>query len=136
MTEEKKKSFLLYLDSLNVLDDLTDEEAGKIFKAIRSYESDGTYMLEGLLNAVFTPFKTMLDNNEEKYQAVLERNKQNGMKGGRPKKDISEEETQENPKNPVGFSKTQPNPKKHDNDNDNVNDNDIYIYIYINKLIN
>ena len=81
-----KKSFILYTDSLNVLDDLSDEDAGKIFKAIHSYHSDGTYQLDGLLNAVFTPFKTIFEKNEEKYQSVVERNKENGKKGGHPPK--------------------------------------------------
>jgi hypothetical protein len=42
---------------------------------------------------------------------VVNRNKNNGSKGGRPK-------TQDNPKNPVGYLK----PKKADNDNGNDND--------------
>jgi len=32
-----KKSFILHHDTLNVLDELTDEQAGKLFKAIFNY---------------------------------------------------------------------------------------------------
>ena len=115
-----KKSFLIYIDNLNVLDDLTDEEAGKLFKAIKLYQLEKKIELKGLLRAVFIPFKTIFDKNEEQYQNVCKRNRENGSKGGRPK-------TQENPKNPVGFLETQENPKNLDNDNDNDNDNDILI---------
>ena len=33
-----KKGFLLYVDSLGVLDELTDEQAGKLFKAIHKIQ--------------------------------------------------------------------------------------------------
>jgi hypothetical protein len=36
----------------------------------------------------------------------------NGSKGGRPSKSVSNEETQENPKNPMGYLETQTNPNK------------------------
>ena len=34
-----RKSFILHNDSLNVLDILTDEQAGKLFKAIKNYQN-------------------------------------------------------------------------------------------------
>lgn len=110
-----KKSFILFLDNLNVLDDLTDEEAGQLFKAIKQYQTEKKTDLKGLMKAVFTPFKTVFDKNEEEYNTIIERNRENGKKGGRPK-------TQNNPKNPNGFLQ---NPKNLDNDNENDNDNDI-----------
>jgi hypothetical protein len=68
----------------------------------------------------FTMIKPFLDANIEKYNAVVERNRANGSKGGRPRK------TQETKENPVGFLETQQNPKKPKKaDNDNDNDNDI-----------
>lgn len=114
-----KKSFIIYNDNLNVLDDLTDEQAGKLFKAIKLYQTEGKIELDGLLKAIFTPFKTVFDMNDEKYKKVCERNRINGCKGGRPI-------TQNNPNNPVGFLETQTNPNNLDNDNDN--DNEINIY--------
>ena len=33
-----RKSFIIHKDSLSVLDDLTDEQAGKLFKAIKAYQ--------------------------------------------------------------------------------------------------
>ncbi len=110
-----KKSFILFLDNLNVLDDLTDEEAGQLFKAIKQYQTEKKTDLKGLMKAVFTPFKTVFDKNEDEYNSIIERNRENGKKGGRPK-------TQNNPKNPSGFFE---NPKNLDNDNDNDNDNEI-----------
>ena len=94
-----KKSFSLYIDSLDVLDQLSDEDAGKLFKAIRAYEIDETEILDGLLKAVFVPFKNNIDRAKESYSRVVEANKANGLKGGRPKRKKANGFT-ENPKNP------------------------------------
>jgi hypothetical protein len=70
------------------------------------------------MKAVFTPFKNQFERDDEKYKSIIERNSNNGKKGGRPL-------TQINPNNPVGILETQQNPtkpKKADNDNDNKND--------------
>ena len=34
---KQRKSFIVHHDSLNVLDDLSNEQAGLLFKAIKSY---------------------------------------------------------------------------------------------------
>lgn len=100
-----KKSLSLFIDSLDVLDDLTDEQAGQLFKAIREYEVNEKETLSGLMKAIFVPFKNGIDREKEAYKNQVARNKANGKKGGRPK-------SEDNPKNPVGFSETQQNPQK------------------------
>ncbi len=105
----------MYLDLCETFNELTDEQAGIIIKSIVQYANEISQGnpkeptgLNGLMSAVFTPFKSHLDRDLEKYKKVVARNISNGKKGGRPK------------------SKTQKNPKKADNDsvNVNVNDND------------
>lgn len=119
---ESKKSFVLYNDFENVFEMLTDEEAGKLIKHLFAYVNNKDTELEDrLLKLTFEPIKLQLMRDNKKYEAICERNKNNGMKGGRPKK---------NPKNPVGYLGTQNNPekpKKPDTDNDNDNDTDISI---------
>lgn len=110
-----KKSFIIHIDALDVLTDLTDEQAGQLFKAISEYHKTGKNSLTGLMSAVFIPFKNQFDRDAEKYESICERNKNNGLKGGRPKPRRTQ-------KNPVGFSGTQKNPKEPDNDSDNDND--------------
>lgn len=34
----KRKSFLLHVDSLDILDDLDNEQSGLLFKAIKDYQ--------------------------------------------------------------------------------------------------
>jgi len=120
-----KKSFIIHVDSLNVLDDLSPGQISELFLAIRDYHIGNELQLTGLMKAVFTPFRNQFERDEEKYQSIIERNKNNGKKGGRPKSEINPEE----PKKPNGLFSNPEEPKKADNvndsDNDNVNDNDI-----------
>jgi len=112
-----KKSFKLYYDSLDVLKELSDEQSGQLFKAIISYEKDGEEILEGLMKAVFTPFKNNIDRANIAYKAVCERNKANGLKGGRPKPTGTHSVK-------VGNNLTQDNPKEADKDKDKDKDKD------------
>ena len=115
-----KNSFVIYHNYRDTLEDLTDEQVGKLFRAIFDYEIDKKEPnFNGELKIAFRFIKKDLDLNSDKYESICERNRMNGLKGGRPK----------NPKNPNGFSKTQENPekpKKADNDNeyDNEYEND------------
>lgn len=119
-----KNSFVIYHNYRDTLEDLTDEQVGKLFRAIFDYEIDKKEPnFNGELKIAFRFIKKDLDLNSDKYESICERNRTNGLKGGRPK----------NPKNPNGFSKTQQNPekpKKADNDNDNDNEYD-YDYDYV-----
>ncbi len=119
-----RKSFILHNDSLNVLDILTDEQAGKLFKAIRNYQNGVPQELDFGINIAFVQFENQFKRDEEKYESVVERNKINGSKGGRPKNPTEPKETQNNP---VGFLETQNNPtepKKADSDSDSDSKND------------
>ena len=117
---ETKTSFILHLDSLKVLDSLTKEQIADLFLAIRDYNLGAEIKLEGLMKAIFVSFENQFERDNERYLSVIERNRLNGLKGGRPK-------TRTNPENPVGYlgySENPLEPKKPDNDNDNDNDND------------
>ena len=114
-----KDSFILYLEQKEIFETLSDNEAGKLIKAIFEYESTGqSPKLSKTLNLVFIPIKNALDRNKEKYQKVVERNKKN----------IRKRWNKENTKNTSGKNGIQKNIKntdnEHDNDNDNEHDND------------
>jgi hypothetical protein len=107
-----KESFVIYKAFYEPISELSDEDLGQLFRFIFLYQikeieppnTSRIYM-------AFQFFKNQFRLDNEKYLVVVNRNKNNGSKGGRPK-------TQDNPKNPVGYLK----PKKADNDNDNDND--------------
>jgi len=105
-----KKSIKIFIDSLDVLDTLNDEQAGQLFKAIRAYEVDKKEVLDGLMKAIFVPFKNNMERADEAYTRTVEANKANGLKGGRPKAN--------------GLKRKPNNPKK---DKDKDKDKDTYI---------
>lgn len=121
-----KNSFLLYCNINEMVKKLPDEKAGQLFKLILAYVNDENPTTEDiLLEIAFEPIKQSLKQDLKKWESIVERNKSNGSKGGRPKKE-------ENPENPVGYLATQENPKKPKKavfvfDNDIDNDNDILL---------
>ena len=87
-----KKSFVLYCDQQGVFNKLPDEIAGRLIKHIFAYVNDENPPCDDLLLSIaFEPIKTQLKRDLRKYEVYIEKQKENGAKGGRPKK---EEETQ------------------------------------------
>ena len=111
---KNKKSFILYCDQQGVFNKLPDEIAGKLIKHIFAYVNDQNPPCDDLLLTIaFEPIKQALKRDLLKYDDYIDKQRFNGAKGGRPKK---EEETQI----------TQPffkEPKKADNVNVTVSDN-------------
>lgn len=81
----KKKSFLLHIDSLDILDDLTNGQAGVLFKAIKAYQKDEDYPLDNIVKVAFSPFKNQFIRDDEKYTKTCERRAIAGSKGGKQK---------------------------------------------------
>ena len=74
-----KKSFVLYHDYWNWFRLLTDEELGKLIRAIFYYEREQTepYDLNEKTIIAFYMVKDTLDRDRAKYEAVCNRNKEN-----------------------------------------------------------
>ncbi len=68
-----KKSFILYKDQKEIIDELSDEEAGKLFKAIYQYIDTKKVNLTGSLKLIFIPFRNSFDRDEKKYDEIVEK---------------------------------------------------------------
>ena len=68
-----KNSFILYHDQKEVIDELDDEQAGKLFKAIYEYNVNKKIILKGALKLVFIPFKTAFDRNDDKWDDIKQK---------------------------------------------------------------
>ena len=107
----KKSSFIMYLDQLAILDELSDAQAGRLFKVIKEYQTrlscgdlkdvnldgdqDADTGVDGLLNdsflrIVFAPFKSHFDRDYEKYASVSRKRMEAGRKGGLRKQENRE----------------------------------------------
>ena len=105
------KYIKLFKDTLDVFSELSDEQAGQIWKAIINYSSDKDVELEGLLSVILIPFKQQIDRSKAEYAEVCERNKRNGASGGR-----------------VASTRGKSNPSKPTQSQDKDKDKDINIY--------
>ena len=81
----KRKSFVLHKDSLEILPDLTDDQAGKLFKAIYAYQIDEEINLDQIIKMVFLPFKNQFARDNDKYLETCERRAIAGSLGGKQK---------------------------------------------------
>ena len=84
---DDKKSFQLYNDYIDHFSLMSDEEAGKLIKAIFCYVNDlPCEELTGLPLMAFSFIRSQLKRDKDKYDARCEANRINGRLGGRPKK--------------------------------------------------
>ena len=115
----KKDSFVLYTEQKAVINKLSDEQAGKLIKAIYEYVETGEMPeLDTVLDLVITPFKTILDKDKAKYEEVSKARAEAGSKGGKQSK---QNETSKSKKKQKKQLQTK---DSNCNDNDNEYDND------------
>jgi hypothetical protein len=119
-------NIIIYPSHFELMEQLTDEQSGKLIKAIGQYRKGIVPEIDDLLvKGIFISIKRDFDLQAENYVKVCKRNSENGSKGGRPKKP---NETQHNPKNPMGLLETQHNPKNlKDKDKDKDKEKDIVV---------
>ena len=117
----KKDSFVLYTEYMEQIELLSMEQRGTLLTAIFAYVSDTELPdMDGITKMAFAFIKSRIDKDTEKYAKTIEKRKEAGKLGGRPKANGSSEK-QEKAKKANGFSEKQNNPV-YDNDNVNVND--------------
>ena len=103
---------------------MSDEQCGQFWRAIYAWQIDGEEYTgdDPVVGISFEFALPFMRNCRQQYEAVCERNRTNGKKGGRPRKEQDAE-------NPVGFlgyentgiknpEETQTKPRKPDIDND------------------
>lgn len=77
-----KKGFIMYTDNRPIIDKLSDEDAGKLLKAIMLYEDTQQYPdLSGAMAALFESFKRYLDVARDNHRRVSEIRSIVGKKG-------------------------------------------------------
>lgn len=118
----KRDGIIIYVQQYEAIKDLSHSDKGLLLDAIFHYHITGEVMQElpPMVLMAFTFIRTSIDSNTRKYEAIVERNRENGKKGGRPRNPNNPSE----PKKPTGLKKTQANPnnpsepKKADTDTD------------------
>jgi len=84
--QNKRKSFIIHKDSLVILDEMSNEQAGIFIKSIKFYQEKG-YLpeLDFGLKMATTPFINQFQRDEEIYKKTCEARKEAGSLGGKQK---------------------------------------------------
>jgi len=81
-----KKSFILHIDSLVILEKMPDEIAGKFIKLIYQYQKTGEIdNSDFALDMAITPFINQFKRDNNRFESVSALRKEAGAKGGKQK---------------------------------------------------
>jgi len=101
MSNAKKKSFMLFKDLKGTVDDLDDTETANLFRAILQYQNEGDIdSFDKWTKLLMKPIILQFERDDEKWEAITNRNRVNGAKGGRPRNPVGSLGTQNNPDEP------------------------------------
>ena len=121
--------FVCHDDYYDRLKRLTNEEVGHLFRQLMLYHAGRYDEMEAFIDnegIAFDFIASDIDRMEEKYNATCETNRQNGLKGGRPKNQTKPKETEKNPTKPTETehkpTETDRNPTKPYKDKDKEKD--------------
>ncbi len=114
-----KNWFMLYYSQYDPIRDLSDEDIGKLFRALMLYNDnpENPVGLSPIVGMAFNFFKKQLEIDAIKYEKKVNANRENGQRWWRP--------SQNNPENPVGLQEPRKPDKDKDKDKDNVKDKEI-----------
>lgn len=80
-----KKSFILYCDTYEHIKCLPLDEKGRLLDAIFNYSLHNEVEIDGMAGMAFSFIKAQMERDGQKYDKFLDKQKENGAKGGRPK---------------------------------------------------
>ena len=117
-------SFLIYKDNAPLVESCTDEQAGKLFKALFAFACDGEELVtdDRMLKGFYTVFRNSIQRDDQKYQERCRVNAENGKKGGRPKNQTEPSASEKNQSVSIGYEENQSQAKKADSDSGSVSD--------------
>jgi len=81
-----KKSFLVYYDLEDQVEEFTDEQVGMLFRAMLAFarRSEEIEIHDSEVRAAFRFVKVSIREDKEKYEKKCQINRDNSLKGGRP----------------------------------------------------
>lgn len=114
-----KNSFVLYTEQKAIFDKLSDEQAGKLIKAIYEYVEKGKIdNIDEITNIIITPFITVLDKDMQKYEETKKKRAEAGAKGGKQK--VANQANAKSAKQKVANQAVYDNEYVNEYDNDNI----------------
>ena len=115
----------LYLDYLQSLAPLSDAGRGKLMVAMLTYAATGQEPnLTGPAHYLWPSLRSQIDRDQTKYQEKCEKNRINGSKGGRPRKNqtVSEKPKEKEKEKKKEKEKEKEKEKKNERENEKKKD--------------
>ena len=104
MDKPTRPSFLIYKSFYKPIKILSNEDKGKLFKAIFEYQTqdfDGSeQVIEPEIQMAFEFFKNQFELDNKKWKKQVKAQSANGKKGGRPKNSVEDDAPDEKPHEP------------------------------------
>lgn len=120
-----KGTFILRCDFYQQVQLLSREQRGDLLTALFAYTSgEDTPELDGMTSMCFEFIRASIDAYSEKYDAKCQQNRENGKRGGRPKKADAEMENQSETAKPIGNNGNRTESEKTDRFNENPNESE------------
>lgn len=115
MQTEKRKSFIIYTDYSDFLQDLDNDEVAEIFRAMLNYAAGGepAEFSDRHVRAVFRMIRNQMDRDNEKYIDICRKRREAGKKSA---------ESRRSAKSANAEAAEQISANSTDNDNENVTD--------------
>lgn len=86
----EQKGFIVYGDTKELAEELTDEQLGQLFRGMLDYFTEGKApKFTGVLKFVWITIRQKMDRDTEKYEKICERNRQNAVKRWERENDAS-----------------------------------------------
>lgn len=132
-----KESMVIPRSLMTATNRLSMAEKGEVLDAIMRYgfNSDEYTGDSTIVAMIFDLMKPYIDENQKRYDAIVERNRVNGKRGGRPKSNKNPEKPRETQQNPVGYFGNPEKPSRTQTNLDTDTDTDTDTGLFLKKEI-
>ena len=110
--KSERPSFLIYKADYDSIKNLSDQNLGKLFRAIFEYHNDKELKLEPEVQMALNFLKKQFKLDQRKWEKKVAAQRANGKKGGRPKSSVGVDSEEEKPNQTHGNFKNPTKPKK------------------------
>jgi len=77
-----KNSFIIYVDSLGLLEHVSYEQGGRLIYAIKKYQDGEEPEMDPTTAALFAQFRAQFERDEKKYEEIRRKRAESGKQGG------------------------------------------------------
>ena len=110
--KSERPSFLMYKADYPSIKHLTDENLGKLTRAVFEYHNNRELKLEPEVQMALNFLKKQFKLDQRKWEKKVAAQRANGKKGGRPKSSVGVDSEEEKPNQSHGYFKNPTKPKK------------------------